>query len=212
VVLRTPKGWTGPAVVDGKQVEGTNLSHQVPLSGLAKDPEHLRMLEEWMLSYRPQDLFDATGALQSEVAALAPRGEKRMSATPYSNGGRLLTPLQVPPTERFALDVERPADAAGRHEQLVSWCLAKKSSVAPRRMVDLILGPRGTDALLACRLGRAASDDVVEVFAAARELPRRLAFVERQRAAGRARAASAAREGGRFTRAPADGSSLTSKG
>src|SRR6476661_1443260 len=93
VVLRTPKGWTGPAVVDGKQVEGTNLSHQVPLSGLAKDPEHLRMLEEWLQTYRPDELFDTDGRLVAELRELAPAGDRRMSATPYANGGRLRADL-----------------------------------------------------------------------------------------------------------------------
>ncbi|WP_457255272.1 phosphoketolase family protein [Pedococcus sp. P5_B7] len=93
IVLRTPKGWTGPAVVDGKQVEGTNLAHQVPLSGLAKDPEHLRMLEEWLQTYRPDQLFDADGRLVPALRDLAPEGDKRMSATPYANGGRLRAEL-----------------------------------------------------------------------------------------------------------------------
>lgn len=93
IVLRTPKGWTGPDVVDGKQVEGTNLAHQVPLSGLADDPEHLRMLEEWMRTYLPDELFDADGRLVPELRELAPAGDKRMSATPYANGGRLRADL-----------------------------------------------------------------------------------------------------------------------
>ena len=97
IVLRTPKGWTGPSVVDGKQVEGTNLSHQVPLSGLATDPEHLRMLEEWLHTYRPEELFDADGRLAPELRSLAPQGDKRMSATPYANGGRLR--VDLPPLE-----------------------------------------------------------------------------------------------------------------
>jgi xylulose-5-phosphate/fructose-6-phosphate phosphoketolase len=97
IVLRTPKGWTGPAVVDGKQVEGTNLSHQVPLSGLAKHPEHLTMLEAWMHTYRPQELFDTDGRLVAELRDLAPEGDKRMSATPYANGGRLRA--ELPPVD-----------------------------------------------------------------------------------------------------------------
>ncbi len=96
IVLRTPKGWTGPHTVDGVQVEGTNLSHQVPLSGLTGNPEHLRMLEEWLRSYHPEDLFDAQGRLVPELAALAPEGDRRMSATPYANGGRLRTALPLP--------------------------------------------------------------------------------------------------------------------
>jgi xylulose-5-phosphate/fructose-6-phosphate phosphoketolase len=108
LVLRTPKGWTGPAVVDGVQVEGTFRAHQVPLSGVRDNPAHLAMLEEWLRSYRPDELFDERGALVAEVAALAPGGDKRMSATPYANGGRLLTPLPLPPVVKYALDVGTP--------------------------------------------------------------------------------------------------------
>ncbi|MDU0315576.1 phosphoketolase family protein [Phycicoccus sp. M110.8] len=112
IVLRTPKGWTGPAVVDGKQVEGTNLAHQVPLAGLAENPEHLRMLEEWMRGYRPDELFDGDGRLVPELRALAPEGDLRMSATPYANGGRLRTPLPMP--ELSSYEVEVSPDGRGR--------------------------------------------------------------------------------------------------
>jgi len=101
IVLRTPKGWTGPKVVDGKQVEGTNRAHQVPLAGLADNPEHLRMLEEWMRSYRPEELFDEAGRLVPELRALAPDGDRRMSATPYANGGRLRQDLPLPELDRY---------------------------------------------------------------------------------------------------------------
>ena len=107
IVLRTPKGWTGPDVVDGVQVQGTFRAHQVPLSGVRENPEHLQLLDEWLRSYRPEELFDDAGCLVPELAALAPDGAKRMSATPYANGGRLLTALPVPPLERYARDVER---------------------------------------------------------------------------------------------------------
>ncbi|GAA2162276.1 phosphoketolase family protein [Pedococcus bigeumensis] len=112
IVLRTPKGWTGPDIVDGKQVEGTNLAHQVPLSGLAKDPEHLRMLEEWMHTYRPEELFDTDGRLVPELRALAPQGDKRMSATPYANGGRLRTDL--PPVDLAAHEFAVTPSTRGR--------------------------------------------------------------------------------------------------
>ena len=108
IILRTPKGWTGPAVVDGVQVEGTNRSHQVPLSGLRDDPSHLTMLEEWMRSYHPEDHFDADGRLVDELVALSPEGDKRMAATPYANGGRLRAELPLPDLRRFALDVKQP--------------------------------------------------------------------------------------------------------
>jgi xylulose-5-phosphate/fructose-6-phosphate phosphoketolase len=108
LILRTPKGWTGPRMVDGKQVEGTWRSHQVPLSELREKPEHLRMLEEWMRSYRPDQLFDREGRLEPELAALAPKGSRRMGMNPHANGGLLLKPLELPPFRDYAVDVERP--------------------------------------------------------------------------------------------------------
>ncbi len=107
IVLRTPKGWTGPGVVDGVQVEGTFRSHQVPLAGLAGNPEHLRLLEEWMRSYQPDELF-AGGRLKPEIAALAPEGDKRMGATPYANGGRLRRDLDLRDFREMAVDVPAP--------------------------------------------------------------------------------------------------------
>jgi xylulose-5-phosphate/fructose-6-phosphate phosphoketolase len=111
IVLRTPKGWTGPSVVDGVRVEGTFRSHQVPLSGLADRPDHLRMLEAWMRSYRPEELFDADGAPVAELAALPPRGDRRMSASPHANGGALLRPLSLPDFHGHAVDVPAPGAA-----------------------------------------------------------------------------------------------------
>jgi xylulose-5-phosphate/fructose-6-phosphate phosphoketolase len=108
LVLRTPKGWTGPKVVDGLQVEGTFRSHQVPLSETRKNAEHRAQLEEWMHSYRPQELFDATGRLIPELQALAPTGDRRMSANPHSNGGQLLRDLVMPDFRDYAVPVEHP--------------------------------------------------------------------------------------------------------
>jgi xylulose-5-phosphate/fructose-6-phosphate phosphoketolase len=108
IVLHTPKGWTGPRVVDGKQVEGTWRSHQVPLAGLFESPEHLRQLEDWMRSYRPEELFDETGRLVPELAQLAPRGERRMSANPHANGGVLLRDLDMPDFRDHAVEVPGP--------------------------------------------------------------------------------------------------------
>jgi xylulose-5-phosphate/fructose-6-phosphate phosphoketolase len=107
IVLRTPKGWTGPAVVDGQQVEGTYRSHQVPLAALAQNPEHLRQLDEWMRSYHPDELFDA-GGLRPEIARLAPDGDRRMGASPYANGGRLRRDLDLPDFRDYAVDVPTP--------------------------------------------------------------------------------------------------------
>jgi xylulose-5-phosphate/fructose-6-phosphate phosphoketolase len=107
LVLRTPKGWTGPHEVDGKLVEGTWRSHQVPLAELAENPEHVKLLEQWMKSYRPGELFDETGRLRRELARLAPSGDRRMSANPHTNGGRLLRDLRLPDFRRYAIDVSR---------------------------------------------------------------------------------------------------------
>ncbi|WP_270888210.1 phosphoketolase family protein [Pedococcus sp. 5OH_020] len=108
IILRTPKGWTGPHTVDGVQVEGTNLSHQVPLAGLADNPQHLSMLEDWMRSYRPGELFDEQGRLVRELRALAPEGDKRLSATPHANGGRLRVELALPEVADYQVDVPAP--------------------------------------------------------------------------------------------------------
>jgi xylulose-5-phosphate/fructose-6-phosphate phosphoketolase len=114
LVLRTPKGWTGPRVVDNHPVEGTFRAHQVPLAGVRDDPGHLRMLEAWMRSYRPEELFDRDGRLVPELAALAPRGPRRMGANPRANGGAEAPALDLPAFRDYALPVERPATT--RHE------------------------------------------------------------------------------------------------
>jgi xylulose-5-phosphate/fructose-6-phosphate phosphoketolase len=108
IVLRSPKGWTGPKVVDGKQTEGSFRSHQVPLAEIASNPEHLRLLEEWMRSYRPEELFDETGSLVTELTELPPRGNRRMSANPNANGGLLLRDLVMPDFRTYAIDVPFP--------------------------------------------------------------------------------------------------------
>jgi xylulose-5-phosphate/fructose-6-phosphate phosphoketolase len=109
IVLRTPKGWTGPSEVDGRPVEGTWRSHQVPIADVRANPEHLRLLEEWLRSYRPEELFDEDGGLVGELASLAPRGERRMSANPRSNGGGVLRDLVLPDFRSYALPVPTPA-------------------------------------------------------------------------------------------------------
>jgi len=108
IVLRTPKGWTGPREVDGLPVEGTFRSHQVPLAHLAENPQHLARLEAWMRSYAPEELFDEGGALREEIASLAPPGERRMSATPHANGGLLARDLELPDFRDYAVDVPEP--------------------------------------------------------------------------------------------------------
>ena len=108
IVLRTPKGWTGPKEVDGVPVEGTFRAHQVPLKGVRENPAHLAMLEQWMRSYGPQERFDQEGRLVSELASLAPEGNRRMGASPHANGGRHLVALDLPDPSRYALEVRRP--------------------------------------------------------------------------------------------------------
>ncbi len=112
IVLVTPKGWTGPKEVDGLPAEGSFRSHQVPLANLATNPEHLAQLEEWLRSYRPEELFDDRGALQPEVAAMAPEGERRMSANPHANGGLLLRDLDLPDFRDYAVEVPSPASTS----------------------------------------------------------------------------------------------------
>jgi xylulose-5-phosphate/fructose-6-phosphate phosphoketolase len=102
IVLVTPKGWTGPSEVDGLPIEGTWRSHQVPLSAVRDNPEHLRMLEEWLRSYRPEELFDSDGRPVAELAAAAPRGERRMGCNPHANGGLLLRDLDLPDFRQYA--------------------------------------------------------------------------------------------------------------
>jgi xylulose-5-phosphate/fructose-6-phosphate phosphoketolase len=108
IVLRTPKGWTGPKEVDGLPTEGTWRSHQVPLPEVRTNKAHLRQLRDWLLSYRPEELFDASGALAAGVAALAPKAHRRMSANPHANGGLLLQDLTLPDFREYAVDVEHP--------------------------------------------------------------------------------------------------------
>ena len=107
IVLRSPKGWTGPKEVDGRRIEGTFRAHQVPMGEMSR-PGHVRVLEEWMQSYRPRELFDDDGRLRPEIAALSPSGPKRMSANPHANGGALLEDLQLPDYRSYAVEVPAP--------------------------------------------------------------------------------------------------------
>ncbi len=109
IVLRTPKGWTGPATVDGKPSEGSFRSHQVPFTEVRRNPEHLAQLEAWLRSYRPEELFDAKGTLRPELAALPPKGDRRLSANPVTNGGALLRDLELPDHLSYAVSVAAPA-------------------------------------------------------------------------------------------------------
>jgi xylulose-5-phosphate/fructose-6-phosphate phosphoketolase len=122
IVLRTPKGWTGPKVVDGLPVEGTWRAHQVPIAEARQNPEHLAQLEAWLRSYHAEELFDADGALVPELVALAPRGDRRMSANPHANGGLLLRDLRLPDFREYAVDVPAPgATTAEATRVLGGW-------------------------------------------------------------------------------------------
>ncbi|MGA5870245.1 phosphoketolase family protein [Streptomyces cinereoruber] len=144
IVLRTPKGWTGPAEVDGLPVEGTWRSHQVPLPGVRENAEHRAQLEAWLRSYRPEELFGEDGAPSARVLACVPDGERRLGATPHANGGLLRRDLPVPPLERFAVPVEEPG--ATRHEPtgvLGDLLEAVMAATADRRDFRLV-GPDET--------------------------------------------------------------------
>jgi len=123
IVLRSPKGWTGPKTVDGKRVEGTWRAHQVPLAELREKPEHLAQLEAWMQSYRPEELFDEHGVLRPELAELAPQGERRMGMNPVANGGLLLRDLELPDFRRYAVNVERPGAVDGEATRVLGGFL-----------------------------------------------------------------------------------------
>ncbi|TEA77745.1 phosphoketolase family protein [Allopusillimonas ginsengisoli] len=124
IILRSPKGWTGPKEVDGLKTEGFWRSHQVPLANLAKSKDHLRLLEQWMRSYRPEELFDEAGRLRPELRALAPKGNRRMSANPHANGGLLYKPLILPELNEFALKVPSPGEATAESTRIMGQYLA----------------------------------------------------------------------------------------
>ena len=123
IVLRTPKGWTGPSEVDGVPVEDTWRSHQVPLAGLVQRPDHLAALEAWLRSYRPEELFDDTGALRADIAELAPKGDRRMGANPHANGGRTQRSLELPDFRDYAVDVPAPGAATAEATQVLGGFL-----------------------------------------------------------------------------------------
>ncbi len=123
IVLKTPKGWTGPKKVDGKPVEGTFRSHQVPLSDMAKNPGHVRLLESWMKSYRPRELFDERGRFRPELAELAPKGARRMGANPHANGGLLLIDLKMPDFRDYAVAVRSPGGSTAEATRVMGTFL-----------------------------------------------------------------------------------------
>ena len=144
IVLRSPKGWTGPKLVDGKPVEGTWRSHQVPLSQPADNPEHLHLLEEWLRSYRPEELFDEKGKLRPELAALAPKGERRMGANPHANGGLLLKDLRMPGYPEYAVAVPKPATVDAEATRVLGGFLRDVMKLNLDRRNFRVVGPDET--------------------------------------------------------------------
>jgi xylulose-5-phosphate/fructose-6-phosphate phosphoketolase len=142
IVLRSPKGWTGPKIVDGLPAEGTFRSHQVPLARVREDPEHLAQLEAWLRSYRPQELFDDQGTLRPELFALAPAGGRRMSANPHANGGVLLRDLELPDFRGYAVDVPGPAATTSEATRVLGAMLRDVISANPTTF--RIMGPDET--------------------------------------------------------------------
>jgi xylulose-5-phosphate/fructose-6-phosphate phosphoketolase len=142
IVLRTPKGWTGPKEVDGVPIEGTFRAHQVPVTDLAAKPEHLRILEAWMRSYRPEELFDTDGRLVPELAGLPPRGARRMSANPHANGGLLLRDLRLPDFRDYAVQVPAPGTGSTEATRVLGSFLRDVVRMNPDRF--RIMGPDET--------------------------------------------------------------------
>ncbi|MEI5007179.1 phosphoketolase family protein [Streptomyces sp. PmtA] len=144
IVLRTPKGWTGPAEVDGVPVEGTWRAHQVPLAGVRDDPAHLRQLERWLRSYRPDELFDEHGSPRPRVLACVPDGDRRLGATPHANGGLLLRDLSVSPLEDFAVPVDKPGSTLHEPTRVLGRLLAQIMKDTENRRDFRLVGPDET--------------------------------------------------------------------
>ena len=144
IVLRTPKGWTGPAAVDGLPVEGTWRAHQVPLAEVRTNPGHLRQLEEWLRSYRPGDLFDPHGHPRAQVLACVPAGTRRLGANPHANGGLLLRPLPIPALERFAVPVDKPGTTLHEPTRVLGLLLEQVIAGTAERRDFRLAGPDET--------------------------------------------------------------------
>jgi xylulose-5-phosphate/fructose-6-phosphate phosphoketolase len=141
IVMRTPKGWTGPKVVDGVQIENTFRAHQVPLAELASKPEHLQMLESWMKGYKPEELFDQTGKLIPELAELAPVGDRRMGANPHANGGVLLKDLRLPDFREYAIDTQDPGTVEAESTRVLGLFLRDVMNLNAEQRNFRVLSP-----------------------------------------------------------------------
>lgn len=144
IILQTPKGWTGPKTIDGKQVEGSWRSHQVPFTDFATNPQHIKLLEEWMKSYRPEELFDTNGKLIQELAELAPRSNRRMGANPHANGGLLLKNLSIPDFRSFAIHVPHPGTVKAEATRILGQFLRDIMKLNLKERNFRIMGPDET--------------------------------------------------------------------
>jgi xylulose-5-phosphate/fructose-6-phosphate phosphoketolase len=144
IILRSPKGWTGPKFVDGKPIEGTWRSHQAPVADLASKPEHLTILEDWMKSYRPEELFDEDGKLIPELAELAPKGERRMGANPHANGGLLMKDLVMPDFRTYAVPVAKPGTETAESTKVLGAFLRDVMKLNLRSRNFRVFGPDET--------------------------------------------------------------------
>ena len=144
IVMRTLKGWTGPKVVDGVQIEGTFRAHQVPLSELAAKPAHVKILEDWMKSYKPEELFDSTGRLVPELAAIAPKGRRRMSDNPHANGGLLLRDLKMPDFSGYAVEVPKPGTVVAEATRIMGRVLRDVMKLNADAQNFRVMGPDET--------------------------------------------------------------------
>jgi xylulose-5-phosphate/fructose-6-phosphate phosphoketolase len=144
IVLATPKGWTGPKVVDGQRIEGTFRAHQVPLSDPAGHPAHRALLEEWLNSYRPGELFDANGTFHQEIAALAPKADRRMGANPHANGGLRLRALRLPDYRNYAVDVKAPGQSDAEDTRVFGCFLRDVIDVNREQQNFRLFGPDET--------------------------------------------------------------------
>ena len=145
IILRSPKGWTGPKVVDGLPVEGSFRSHQVPVAELATRPEHLKILENWMRSYKPEELFDNSGKLIPELAELAPKGDRRMGMNPHANGGLLLKDLNLPDFRQYAVKVDKPGIVLEESTRILGRFLRDVMKLNAQARNFRIMGPDETE-------------------------------------------------------------------